>query len=581
MAAYIYVVLRGYFVPPFCDEINTFFTYVRTGDMQPFYAHLDANNHVINSALSRLFYVLFGGEIFILRLANMLAFAGYLYYAFRFKAFFKNSTVWLAWFIAMVTTQFIIDFFHLSRGYGLSMAFLLGAFFHLLSYNRLASTKHFLLGLTLISLAMWSNLSVLLSAICVAGVFVFTWVFKHGKKHSIADHSVQLIGLLVLFVAPAVAAILYGFELKNAGSLYYGADSDFWYYSIVRTLRFITNNWEYSNWFAAVCILILVVISIWSTLKRRKADFIQLHLVLWGSIIGIVAMHYLNDVKYPVDRAVLHLFILFSTLLFLEIDLFHKKAVRWFGFAIALSSLSLTVVNANLSHTNLWDTVHLPKAYYTKMLDWQKENNRFPTLSAHGLHKFVLDYYAFLGDDKFIPSANGDYPSCVADFVILKDDVLWEGSNLYDTVYYHPEYQSGLLQLRETPDWNVIDSVVKNQQPMTGEYMSLGDFNVANFLRNPAYISATFDAESQKELKEVQLIFSVLDSTEHRLRYEKIDLHTFYPGLRSKQTITANYLLENTPVNAAKIAVFIWNIKGKPLTISNTNTKLHVATRRP
>ena len=72
----------------------------------------------------------------------------------------------------------------------------------------------------MISLAMWSNLSVLLSAICVAGVFVFTWVFKHGKKHSIADHSVQLIGLLVLFVAPAVAAILYGFELKNAGSLY-------------------------------------------------------------------------------------------------------------------------------------------------------------------------------------------------------------------------------------------------------------------------------------------------------------------------------------------------------------------------
>ena len=93
MLAYIYVVLRGYFVPPFCDEIITFFDYVRTGDMHPFYAKLDANNHVLNSAISRVFYLLFGGEIFVLRLANLLAFGGYLFYLFRFKQFFQKPMI--------------------------------------------------------------------------------------------------------------------------------------------------------------------------------------------------------------------------------------------------------------------------------------------------------------------------------------------------------------------------------------------------------------------------------------------------------------------------------------------------------
>lgn len=577
--AYIYIVLRGYFVPPFCDEITTFFNYIQSGDMQPFYANLDANNHVLNSAISRTFYLFFGGEIFVLRMANMLAFGGYIYYCFRFKAFFKNPLIWLAWFISMVSTQFFVDFFHLSRGYGLSMMFLLGVLFHLLQYGKHASAKDFLFGLALISLAVWSNLSILLSAICLTGTYLLLWIWRNRKKLSKSDHIIQLIGFLVLFVAPIFTAILYGFELQNAGQLYYGAVSNFWDNSILRTVQIITNNWQHAELFTAICISALIIISVWNLIEKKQSGHFTIHLVLWGSIIGIIVLHHVQHVNYPVDRAVIHLFLLFVTLLFLEMDLFQKNVGKWFGFVLAGSTLFGTIFNANLTHTELWDTVHLPKEFYNKIEDWKSENHRLPNVAVHGLHQNVLSYYNFLDGNNFHGSSQSEYPGSFSDFVILKDDVQWNASAQYDTVSYHPELKSGMMQIRIPPVWNIVDSIMFSGLDLTGEYVNLGKFNADHFVDDPVYITTIFSAQCPSELKDLQLIFTVQDSTEANLLYEKIDLHHSYPDLHTKKKFTANYIIEHVPLNAARISVFIWNVRNKPLIISNIETRFYTATQ--
>ena len=131
---FIYIVLRALHVPPYSDEVITFFTYVQTGDFQPFYAHVDANNHVLNSLLAHASYLIFGNSIFALRLPNVLFFLLYLYFAWQIRNLFRSNSVGLLWFITICTCHYLITFFHLARGYGISMALLLGALYHLLAF---------------------------------------------------------------------------------------------------------------------------------------------------------------------------------------------------------------------------------------------------------------------------------------------------------------------------------------------------------------------------------------------------------------------------------------------------------------
>ncbi|HNS46120.1 MAG TPA: hypothetical protein PKH94_02665, partial [Bacteroidales bacterium] len=49
---WIYVWLRAIQVPLIYDEIATFFHYIHSSSFLPFRSHLDANNHLLNSALT-------------------------------------------------------------------------------------------------------------------------------------------------------------------------------------------------------------------------------------------------------------------------------------------------------------------------------------------------------------------------------------------------------------------------------------------------------------------------------------------------------------------------------------------------
>jgi hypothetical protein len=56
---WLYLWLRAFYVPLIYDEIATFYGYVHVGKFIPFYAHWDANNHIINSLLSSILFIKF------------------------------------------------------------------------------------------------------------------------------------------------------------------------------------------------------------------------------------------------------------------------------------------------------------------------------------------------------------------------------------------------------------------------------------------------------------------------------------------------------------------------------------------
>jgi hypothetical protein len=69
----VYIMVRAALVPITYDEAATFFHYVHHGKFLPGDAHWDANNHILNSALTIVSNRFFGDGEFALRLPNVLA----------------------------------------------------------------------------------------------------------------------------------------------------------------------------------------------------------------------------------------------------------------------------------------------------------------------------------------------------------------------------------------------------------------------------------------------------------------------------------------------------------------------------
>ena len=119
--AFIVIILRAWHIPITHDEASTFFFYVQTGEWRPYVAHAYTNNHVLNSALASLSYRLFGSHPFVLRLPNVLSFILLAWGVYRLCVNHLRSLAGRFCLLSLTVLTFnLLDFFQLSRGYGLS-----------------------------------------------------------------------------------------------------------------------------------------------------------------------------------------------------------------------------------------------------------------------------------------------------------------------------------------------------------------------------------------------------------------------------------------------------------------------------
>jgi hypothetical protein len=118
-----YIVARAVAVPITYDEATSFFRYV---DAEPT-ALTDfaaATNHLLNSALTRVARAAFGSAPWSLRLPNVLAGLLFLATAYRFAHRAAHPAIGAAGAVLLATNPYVLDYFALSRGYGLALGLL-------------------------------------------------------------------------------------------------------------------------------------------------------------------------------------------------------------------------------------------------------------------------------------------------------------------------------------------------------------------------------------------------------------------------------------------------------------------------
>jgi len=220
-----YVSYRAYALSFTCDE-GLSFTIVQ---WEPRWI-LSANNHPLNTILMMISNTLFGSSELALRLPNILSFILFLAGCFGLLEMAKNNWLALLGFSLCVLNPFVIEFFSLARGYGMSLGFLMMSLYYMMKDEGmgggyLAFRKTFIFSVLFATIAATAHLLLINYLICVIIIFAIRYYIHYKESVDYVNHHKDFVRVVIMSCVPLVIGIGVLVVLMRANELYFGAAS--------------------------------------------------------------------------------------------------------------------------------------------------------------------------------------------------------------------------------------------------------------------------------------------------------------------------------------------------------------------
>ena len=210
-----YAVLRACTISFSWDEAFTYLNHVRW-DVLMIREHdmSSANHHLLNVWGMWVCAKLFGTHELSLRLPNLLALALYLYAAVRMSLRAGNTVLGLCAFVLFVAHPYLIDFFSLARGYGLSNGFMLLSLWQLYRFATEGASPRFgVLSAVYAALSALAHTILLNFFLCILAVVIGTWLLEAWRKR-------RRPRMAPIFLLVGIAALCLSLVVSNAVGMY-------------------------------------------------------------------------------------------------------------------------------------------------------------------------------------------------------------------------------------------------------------------------------------------------------------------------------------------------------------------------
>lgn len=578
---WLYLFLRACYLPLLHDEIATFFYYVQSDVFMPPHAHWDANNHVLNSALSNWSYHLFGQSPLALRLPNVLSFPLYFFGVAGLAS--RLRTVWLRWSFmgALLLSTYLFEYLSECRGYGLSMALLMMSLFMVVRLVETGKHGYTLLTGILLFFATAANLTLLISSVLIFG-FMFGQLVL-GDVRSNWKRATVKIFWLILTGAPFLLLVKLSLLLKEKGLLYYGSQDGFLAVTLPSLLKqFLGGSGPFLEGIIALLAVATVLVSLVFFALRRGAlpgHLLTVYL-LAGSVCCIFLLARFLGVNYPEDRTAMYLYPYFIMAFLYTLNAVsgHYKWIQ----ALALPVFVVPVFfMANLSLTgSVFSSEERHSQKIFDLINARPWESKFPaTVGGYRTQEFCWFYMNNTAGGHQGRLHWTNHPGIDADFQLVSTQFRFNPSTYryYDSIYCDASTGLVLFERRNKLPRKLlqVSDIPKTENNSAGFY-NLGVYDLDSLRNKTLFVGAEMTLDSKSSPFTARLVAGVDDSSGKNIVYEYIPLH----WLRKNYSGETNNVLQGTlihevPNDAVSMTFYLWNINEEPFSIRDGKCYLY------
>ena len=569
----VYTVLRAYLLSFTWDESWTYLEFVRKAIIVPSdFNTMSANNHLLNTWLMRLSCHVFGLNEFALRLPNLLFHVLFIVFSAKIVRHLSSSVIIICSFLILNCNPFVLDFFSLARGYGISFGLMMVSLYY--AYRFIEINRDYraaFLAVFFAALATLANIGLLNYFIILAGILVI--INGIAYKQSETKNILVLIKQTLVILSPL--SVLYLIvpiiiSEKKAGALFFGGNKGFWIDSVLTLIKETFYENSIFNLFVipvgiggVMVLLVSMVIVILELLKTKKQVlfnnltfvFVVLVLCFFANMI----QHYLLGILFPLDRTALFYYPLFvMVLLFLmdHLSLRFNRHVKGILILITLFMGINFIANANLSYAIKWKNEADVKAMIFFLKEYREadvgEQNNI-RIGTTIFHESDINFYRNRFDLFWLNIAdrNATYDITNDYYFISQEDLVKLPKIKYKVIMEFPRTKMALVSNEESWKKEIIyKRMIDFDKPMEGE-----PFNTLSDLVSVHGIHSSYT-----------------DSMNH---YSDGFTYKIEDSLMKNKTAAVSFkamvYLENMEADANMVISFERN--GKPYSYSNMNIK--------
>ncbi|MEN8929502.1 MAG: hypothetical protein ABF242_00755 [Flavobacteriales bacterium] len=568
---FIFLVMRAIYVPLVHDELATFFYYIQPFEYNPLTgANPDANNHILNSFLGAISHNLFGYSALSFRLPNVLSFVFYAFFVFKIGEKLRHEIPKWAFYIALLFGIYFIQFFALSRGYGMSMAFLIGSIYYTLCLYEKPKFKLVLFNSLFLILGLFANMALLplvLLLFLIQILLIWKKIKLDCKIISLALISIGFIGL----------AIVISLKMKEEGSLYYGELDGYWEVTVKSQLLMLFEN-SGKVLQVVLGVLLLGFITLYGFLfKKEKKEFIfkkeNLFLILLvGVVIGTFLMAQILKVNYPEDRVGLYLYTLLVGVVCFGVD---RIKAKWsYILLLPLFVMPLHFAAAfNFDKVSVWQGDNIPDRFYEEIV-FHKTGTKYPATVGGSIQRvFVYEekvYKDTTNQNQLAPFTGELEDGKYYDYLITNSKHITSITHLYDSIDVAEISGHALFKRKERVKLSPFYSAEKHaDSEQNDEYFEFMRQDFDSIETDGLMIGLDIELQSMRHPLKSQLVVEVKDkATGEQLSRSWMHLNWLSPMTVRKNPLIKSFYLHNFPnFKEVEVIVYLWNIDKQPFTV--------------
>lgn len=359
---FVYIIFKVLNVPITHDEVATTVHYNNFNVWEiMMYPDPIPNNHILNTLSTKFCIFLFGSESWSVRLPNLLSFLIYAFGAYRILKIIlpKDSMFYIPAALLFISSPYLLDFFGLCRGYGISTALCTLSMSYMISGFANSNSKNIWAGFVLSILACYANFTLMVfwMVITIMTWFYFYFSFRI-KKTQIFKPTLILIGVNLAYAALIAVPI---YKMQSTDQFQFWTSKGF----IEETIKPLISHSKYDSrifittnflaWFS-ITWLVINSIYVFFKLKKTKSKFeiitrpisIATIIILITAGINILEV-WILDLPNLNGRTALFFYPLFIIALISSYDILQEWKLK--GVKIGISILMTTMIAHHVIHT--------------------------------------------------------------------------------------------------------------------------------------------------------------------------------------------------------------------------------------